>query len=289
MMKDNTKAELKEVEETDLRFGICTLDEFNLKGKTVLCRVDFNQPIDWENDALKSTARIEAAVPTVKEISDAGARLVLMAHQGSDIEYENFNASNMRVTIRGKSIHPGSAKGHMINSLLVAMEFQQMLPPAEDPAYTEGYEGFYHLTGIEGDVEHATVSFIVRDHSPQMFEARKTTLHHIEKLMNERYGEGTVKLTVREQYRNMAEKLVDHMHIVENAREVVRSLGKEPDGSPVRGGTDGSELSFRGLPCPNLGTGGYCFHGPLEHISVENMDLCVKILLGIVEEYAQHG
>ena len=207
----------------------------------------------------------------------------------AQVVYETFNAAAAKFEINGFNIHPGEAKNKMINAALLATQIVGALPSFDTPRDTVLYEGFYHLTGIEGDVEHATVSFIVRDHSPQMFEARKTTLHHIEKLMNERYGEGTVKLTVREQYRNMAEKLVDHMHIVENAREVVRSLGKEPDGSPVRGGTDGARLIFRGLPCPNLGTGGDAFHGPYEHITAEAMDFCVEVVLGILKRYASLG
>ena len=209
--------------------------------------------------------------------------------QPGEINYETFNAAAAEFEVRGVSVHPGSAKGVMVNAALVAMEINSMLPSAEIPAKTEHYEGFFHLCSVEGNVEKAALKYIVRDHSASHFEARLECLQLIEKTLNEKYGAGTVSLRVRRQYRNMEEKIRPCMHLVDTAKKVMEKLGVTPDTEPVRGGTDGSELSFRGLPCPNLGTGGYCFHGPLEHISVENMDLCVKILLGIVEEYAQHG
>ena len=203
-----------------------------------------------------------------------------------EIVYETFNACTAAFEIRGVNIHPGEAKNRMVNAALLAAQINGMLPSGETPRGTEGYEGFYHLTSIKGNVESATAKFIVRDHSSGAFEARQETLRHIEKLLNEQYGEGTVKLTIRQQYRNMAEKLTDCMHLVDNAKDVIRSLGREPDISPVRGGTDGSRLSFRGLPCPNLGTGGAAFHGPYEHITVESMDFAVQVILGIIGKYA---
>lgn len=209
--------------------------------------------------------------------------------QPGEINYETFNAAAAEFEVRGVSVHPGSAKGVMVNAALLAMEINSMLPSAEIPAKTEHYEGFFHLCSVEGNVEKAALKYIVRDHSASHFEARLECLQLIEKTLNEKYGPGTVSLRVRRQYRNMEEKIRPCMHLVDTAKKVMEKLGVTPDTEPVRGGTDGSELSFRGLPCPNLGTGGYCFHGPLEHISVENTDLCVKILLGIVEEYAQHG
>ena len=205
----------------------------------------------------------------------------------TEVVFETFNAAAARFDINGFNIHPGEAKDKMINAAQVAVQIVNALPSYDTPRDTENYEGFYHLTAISGDVEHAYVSFIVRDHSPQMFETRKVTLHHIEKRMNEIWGEGTVTLKIKEQYRNMAEKIVENMHIVETAREAVRSLGREPDGSPVRGGTDGASLTFRGLCCPNLGTGGDAFHGPYEHITAEAMDFCVQVVIRILESYAK--
>ena len=160
-----------------------------------------------------------------------------------------------------------------------------MLPAGQSPRETEGYEGYFHLLEISGNVEQAKASFIVRDHNRGIFEGRLDTLRHIEKVLNEEFGEGTVTLEIREQYRNMAEKIESCMHLVDNAKAVIRELGMEPDVSPVRGGTDGAQLSFRGLPCPNLGTGGYGFHGPYEHISVEGMDFSVRVILGIIGKY----
>ena len=175
----------------------------------------------------------------------------------------------------------------MINAALVAMEINANLPSLETPANTDGYEGFYHLTDMKGNVEHATLSYIIRDHSATLFDARIETLRHIEKIMNEKYGSGTVKLEVRESYRNMKEAILPHMHLVENAMRATEMAGITPTVEPIRGGTDGARLSFMGLPCPNLGTGGYAFHGPFEHITAEGMELATKILYNIVEIYAE--
>lgn len=162
-----------------------------------------------------------------------------------------------------------------------------MLPSLETPAHTEMYEGFFHLCEIQGTVEKARLVYIIRDHSAVCFEAREKTLEHITKIMNEKYGEGTVSLKITEQYRNMIEKIEPCMHLVDHAKEAIRELGMEPDVAPIRGGTDGSQLSFRGLPCPNLGTGGYAFHGPYEHITAEGMDTAVQVMLGILKRYAE--
>ena len=205
----------------------------------------------------------------------------------TEIVYENFNAACAKFEIRGVSVHPGDARNTMVNAALVGMQINAMLPAAETPRDTEGYEGFFHLTHMEGDVDHAVLDYIVRDHSAAIFEARQETLKHIAKIMNERYGEGTVTLTIHHQYSNMIEKIKPHMDIVDTSKDVIRSLGREPYTSPVRGGTDGAELSFRGLPCPNLGTGGFGYHGPYEHITAEGMDFVVKVILGIVERYAK--
>jgi tripeptide aminopeptidase len=204
----------------------------------------------------------------------------------NEIEYENFNAAKAVFKIKGVSVHPGDAKDRMINAALLACEISSMLPAAETPAHTQDREGFYHLTDIKGDVENAEISYIVRDHDASLFEAKKKTLSMIEKIMNEKYGEGTVVLTITEQYRNMIEKILPHMHIVETAKECIKEQGFEPLDVPVRGGTDGAMLSYRGLPCPNLGTAGYAFHGPLEHITAEGMDTVVNVMCAIIKKYA---
>ena len=204
----------------------------------------------------------------------------------AEITYETFNAAQAHFDITGASVHPGSAKGLMVNAALVACAINAMLPAADIPALTEGYEGFFHLTNMSGTVEKARLDYIVRDHSSAAFQARLDLLRHIEKTINEQYGAGTVRLTIRHQYSNMAEVLEPHMHLVETAKAVIESLGLTPDTAPVRGGTDGAALSFRGLPCPNLGTGGQAFHGPYEHICAEDMDTQTAILTGIVRAYA---
>ena len=223
------------------------------------------------------------------DIPGFGAQFAYTVDGGceNEIVYENFNACGAEFEINGFNIHPGESKNTMINAALLAMEINSMLPSAETPAHTEQYEGFYHLTDMEGTVEHAKLQYIVRDHSGARFESRQETLRHIEKIMNEKYGNGTVKLTITQQYRNMAEVIAPCMHLIDNAKDSIREAGLEPDTSPIRGGTDGARLSFAGLPCPNLGTGGYAFHGPYEHITAEGMDLAVKILRGIVRRYAQ--
>lgn len=203
------------------------------------------------------------------------------------IEYENFNAAGAKVKIKGLSVHPGDSKDTMLNAALVAMEFNQMLPSGDTPCNTEGYEGFYHLCEMKGDVSEAILEYIVRDHDAALFEARLYTLRHIEKLLNEKYGPGTVTLTIREQYRNMKEKIEPCMHLIDNAKQAVQNIGLQPETVPIRGGTDGARLSYMGLPCPNLGTGGYGFHGPYEHISAESMDHVVSVLKEIIQLYAQ--
>lgn len=204
----------------------------------------------------------------------------------NEIEYENFNAAGAKAEFRGFSVHPGSSKDTMINAALVAMEFNAMLPSGDTPRDTEGYEGFFHLCEMSGCVTEAKLEYIIRDHDASMFRCRIETLRHAEKLLNEKYGEGTVTLTVKEQYRNMKEKIEPCMHLIENAGLAIQEAGLHPVSVPIRGGTDGARLSFMGLPCPNLGTGGYAFHGPYEHITAEGMDSVVKTLKGIVRLYA---
>ena len=202
----------------------------------------------------------------------------------NEINYETFNAASAKWEVRGFNIHPGSAKDKMINASLVAMEINAMLPAGAVPEKTEGYEGFFHLTDMSGTVERAELSYILRDHDAAGLLEKEKLMRLIEKQINEKYGEGTANLTIREQYRNMAEPLHAHMEIVELARKAVRRLGMEPVCVPVRGGTDGSQLSFRGLLCPNLGTGGYACHGPYEHTSAENLDGAARLVEAIIDE-----
>lgn len=202
----------------------------------------------------------------------------------NEVNFETFNAASAHWEINGFNIHPGDAKNTMINACLVAMEINSMLPTGDTPAKTEGYEGFFHLMDMSGTVEAAALDYIVRDHDAAAFAVRKETMRHIEKLINEKYGAGTAKLTLADQYRNMAECLSAHMEVVELAEKAIRKAGLEPVRVPIRGGTDGAQLSFRGLPCPNLGTGGYSFHGPFEHITVEGMDAAVDIMLNLISE-----
>ena len=180
------------------------------------------------------------------------------------------------------NIHPGDAKGKMRNAAHVAMEFDALLPAAERPERTEGYEGFYHLTEMRADVERAELHYIVRDHDANRFAARKATMEQAAKHLNELYGDGTVTLTLRDQYRNMAEILQGQPDVLTRAENAIRAAGRAPVRKPIRGGTDGAQLSFRGLPCPNLGTGGFGCHGPYEHISVQNMDIMVNVLVSLL-------
>ncbi len=218
-----------------------------------------------------------------------GASLAYTVDGGApgEIEYENFNAAAATVEIKGFNVHPGAAKNVMVNAALVAMEFNAMLPAGDTPRGTEGYEGFFHLTDMQGDVEKARLDYIVRDHDAATFEARKKLLLHVEKLLNEKYGAGTATVTLREQYRNMLEMVKPHFEVVEKAMDAMRALGLEPKAAAIRGGTDGAQLSFRGLPCPNLPTGSYGHHGPYEHASVQQMDGVVELLLGIAACFAE--
>lgn len=195
-----------------------------------------------------------------------------------EVAYENFNAASATFNITGVNVHPGEAKDIMINAALVGCEIAGMLPGNETPAHTEGREGFYHLCAMSGDVASATLSYIVRDHDKNVFESRLNRLRTIEVEMNQKYGAGTVSLNITHSYENMLSVIEKNMYTIDLAREAISSVGLEPLSRPVRGGTDGARLSFMGLPCPNLGTGGYGFHGPFEHISVEGMETAVKII-----------
>ena len=201
----------------------------------------------------------------------------------NEVEWETFYAAAADWSIAGVSVHPGDAKDKMVNAALVAMEINGMLPPDEIPAKTQGREGFFHLCDMSGDVSAAKLSYIIRDHDAEKFSQRKQTMREIEHKINETYGAGTAALTLREQYRNMAEILQHHSDVVEQAKRAIRAVGLTPVSNPVRGGTDGAQLSFRGLPCPNLGTGAYALHGPYEHAIAEQMDVMTEILLHIAQ------
>ncbi len=203
-----------------------------------------------------------------------------------EINFENFNASEAMFEINGFNVHPGSAKNVMRNASLVAFEINAMLPGAETPRDTEDYEGFFHLCDITGNVEKAQLRYIIRDHSAAAYEVRKSTLRHIEKILNERHGEGTVSLTIREQYANMEEIIRKNFHLIETAKAAMAEIGLTPIVRPIRGGTDGARLSFDGLPCPNLCTGGYAWHGPYEHITAEGLEACTQLIEAIVRQYA---
>lgn len=207
--------------------------------------------------------------------------------EDGEIVYENFNAATATFNINGVNVHTGRAKGLMVNAQLVAIEINQMLPQGEIPSMTEGYQGFFHLLHSCGNVEHAQAVYNVRDHSQAVFEKRKEMLCNIAKWMNLKYGEGTVKLSIQDGYRNMKEKVEPCFHIVENAVKAAERAGVEPKVISTRGGTDGARLSFMGLPCPNLGTGGYAFHGPFEHTTIEGMDRVVTMIIELVKIYAE--
>ena len=204
-----------------------------------------------------------------------------------EVAYENFNAASASFEITGVNVHPGEAKDIMINAALVGCEIASLLPENETPAHTEGREGFYHLTDFSGDIAHAKVNYIVRDHDKATFEKRLDTLRGIEQKMNEKYHTDTVKLNIQHSYSNMLEVIEKNKYVVDIAKKAIKNVGLEPVSRPVRGGTDGARLSFMGLPCPNLGTGGYGFHGPFEHISVEGMDTAVSVIKEIVKITAE--
>ena len=201
-----------------------------------------------------------------------------------EIEYENFNAAGAKVIFHGNNVHPGSAKDIMVNAQLVAMEFNAMLPADAVPAKTEGYEGFFHLTDMSGSVEQAVLEYIIRDHDKEKFETKKALMEQVTKELNVKYGEGTVELQMKDQYYNMKEMVEPHMYLIDYAKEAAKEVGLNPKVVAIRGGTDGARLSFMGLPCPNLGTGGFGFHGPYEHVTAEGMEFCVQMMLKIVEK-----
>lgn len=222
-------------------------------------------------------------------VKDFGADFAYTVDGGpeGEISYENFNAYAATVEVKGILVHPGSAKNTMINALNVACEFNGMLPYGEKPEHTEGYEGFYYLEKLSGDTVHASMSYILRDHNADKMELKKEIMTSAEKFINNKYGEGTIKVTLHEQYKNMVEHIKPCMHLIDNALKAMKTVGVTPLVEPIRGGTDGATLSYMGLPCPNLGTGGYAYHGASEHITAEGMDKATDIIIEILKEYAK--
>ncbi len=206
-----------------------------------------------------------------------------------DLEFENFNAASAKIMIKGVSVHPGYAKGKMVNANRLAAEFASMLPADETPETTEGYEGFYHLLGIEANIENAKLSYIIRDHDRERFEERKDFIKECAAKMNEKYGEGTVEADVKDQYYNMKEKIDPNMHVIDIVLKAMQDSGVPPKVEPIRGGTDGAQLSFKGLPCPNIFAGGVNFHGPYEFVSVQVMQKAVDVIINICKITAEYN
>ena len=204
-----------------------------------------------------------------------------------ELEFENFNAASAKFTVKGRNIHPGYAKNKMINAMHVAMEVASMLPPTQRPEHTEGYEGFYHLVGMKGEVELAELSYIVRDHSREKFEEKKEFLTRVEKYMAEKYGEGVVSLALKDQYYNMREMVEPHPEVIDKAKKAMEMAGVVPIVRPIRGGTDGSRLSYMGLPCPNLFAGGMNFHGKFEYCSVQSMERAMQTIINLATLWAE--
>ncbi|WDV45327.1 peptidase T [Clostridiaceae bacterium M8S5] len=204
-----------------------------------------------------------------------------------ELEYENFNAAGVTINVNGRNVHPGSAKNKMINSSLIAIEFNSMLPIFDKPEYTDGYEGFYHLIDMKGTVENSSLRYIIRDHDKEKFENKKNLIKDIADFLNKKYGENTVNFELKDQYYNMKEKILPVMHIVDTAKQAMEECNVEPLICPIRGGTDGARLSFMGLPCPNMFTGGHNFHGKYEYICIESMVKAVEVIVKIVQLYSE--
>ena len=222
------------------------------------------------------------------DVKGFGAEYAYTADGGTlgEIEYENFNAASAKAVFRGLNIHPGSAKGKMVNSQLIAMEFQNLLPVEQRPEYTEGYEGFFHLLSMKGEVEKSELVYIIRDHDMEKFQEKKRIIQAAADFINAKYGAGTVDLTVKDSYFNMRKHIEPVMYVVDRAKEAMRQAGMNPVEVPIRGGTDGARLSYEGLPCPNLCTGGENYHGRFEYIPVEDMEKCVDMLVNILTNFA---
>ena len=206
-----------------------------------------------------------------------------------ELEYENFNAAAAKIVFKGRNVHPGYAKHKMINSIRIANQFISMLPRHETPEHTEGYEGFYHLVGIQGDVEQTTLSYIIRDHDRSRFESRKREMAHLVRKINAEFGEDTAVLELRDQYYNMREKIEPVMYIIDTAFAAMEAVGVKPNVKPIRGGTDGAQLSFKGLPCPNIFAGGLNFHGRFEFVPIQNMEKAMKVIIKIAELVAKEA
>ena len=223
------------------------------------------------------------------DVAKFGAKYAYTMDGGSvgELEYENFNAAGATITIQGCNVHPGTAKGKMRNASLIAMELHNLLPVDQRPEYTCGYEGFFHLISFKGEVETATFSYIIRDHDMQLFEDKKALLQKCVDFINAKYGEGTATLDLRHQYYNMRKEVKPHYHIVETAMKAMEMEGIKPKIQPIRGGTDGANLSFMGLPCPNIFAGGHNFHGKMEYVPLESMEKASKVILNIIQLYAE--
>lgn len=203
-----------------------------------------------------------------------------------ELEYENFNAAGAKLIVHGRSVHPGDAKNKMLNAILLAQEFQGLLPVSQNPMYTEGYEGFYHADSISGNVDQVIVDYIIRDHDRTKFEQKKKLFINTAEYLNEKYNMNVFEVQMKDSYYNMKEVIMSHFHLIENAKEAMAELEIEPKIVPIRGGTDGARLSFMGLPCPNICTGGHNFHGKHEYVCVESMEKIVELLVRIAEKYA---
>ena len=223
------------------------------------------------------------------DVEKFGARYAYTLDGGAvgELEYENFNAAGATVTIQGRNVHPGTAKGKMKNATLIGMELNSLLPVEQRPEYTEGYEGFFHLISFKGEVETATFSYIIRDHDMGLYEQKKAYMQKCVDFINEKYGEGTATVEIRHQYYNMRKEVEPHYHIVEKAVKAMEMEGIVPRIQPIRGGTDGANLSFMGLPCPNIFAGGHNFHGKMEYVPVESMEKAAKVILNIISLYAE--
>ena len=207
--------------------------------------------------------------------------------QIGELEYENFNAASAKIHIQGRNVHPGYAKDKMINAIIIAMELNGMLPVQQRPEFTSGYEGFFHVVGINGAVEEASISYIIRDHSMAKFEQKKALMKEVVAFINAKYGEGTAVLEMKDQYYNMRDQVEPHYHIVEKAMKAMEMAGIKPQVQPIRGGTDGARLSFMGLPCPNIFAGGHNFHGKLEYLPLQSMEKAYEVILNIITLYAE--
>ena len=218
---------------------------------------------------------------------DADYAYTMDGGEVGELEFENFNAASAVIRIQGRNVHPGYAKGKMRNAIHIATEFDSLLPVEQRPEYTEGYEGFYHLIDVKGSVENATLTYIIRDHDRDRFEERKSLVLRCAEFMNGRYGEGTARAEIRDSYYNMRAEVEPHYHIVEKAVSAMEKAGIKPRIQPIRGGTDGANLSFRGLPCPNIFAGGLNFHGKMEWVSLESMQKATEVILNIISLYAE--